>query len=83
VKHGLYVHEIAWLFGYTLGRMKDKLYGRSPIGLTTDRLTTQVDMLLALGVRPDGWPQRLSRRIHANKIVYNGDQSPIVGKELA
>jgi hypothetical protein len=38
VRHGLQVDEMAWVFGYSISTLKDKLYSRSPIRLDTDRI---------------------------------------------
>ena len=67
-EHGLYVRELAVLFGYSLGKMKDRLYGRIDCGMTVVRMTTNVDMLLHLGCPPSGWPFRLRHRVHDNTL---------------
>lgn len=61
--HNLYVREMAWLLGIPVSTLKDKLYGRSPIRLDTDRVIGGVEMLMRRGVAPEGWPERLFRRI--------------------
>jgi hypothetical protein len=35
-RHGLQVDEMAWVFGYSIGTLKDKLYSRSSIRLDTE-----------------------------------------------
>ena len=66
VHHGLQVDEMAWVFGYSISTLKDKLYSRSPIRLDTDRIAELVDLALHRGYAPPGWPARLRRRIHQN-----------------
>ena len=80
-RRGLYVHELASLFGYTLSKMKDRLYGRIEPCMTAIRMTRNIDMLLHVGVPPDGWPHRLRHRVHVNRIAdtvagYDRIQSP-------
>ena len=66
VRHGLQLNEMAWVFGYSVGALKDKLYNRSPIRLDTDRIAELVDLALHRGYSPPGWPTRLRDRIHQN-----------------
>ena len=69
-RRGLTVREMAWVLGIPLGTLKDKLSGRHPqrLRLDTDRAIDCVDMLLALGVPPPGWPMRLNGRVHVNRL---------------
>ena len=69
-QHGLYVWELAIVFGYTLGKVKDRLYGRIDVGMTCLRMTENIDMLLHVGVMPSGWPHRLMHRVHVNRIDH-------------
>jgi hypothetical protein len=66
----LYVHEMAGLLGMATATLKDKLYGRAPITLGTDRAIENIELLVARGVRPAGWPDRLMGRIVATSIGY-------------
>lgn len=69
VNHGLYVREMAWLFGVPPATLKDKLYDRAPIRLDTDRIADLVDLALRRGVPPPGWPERLRRAVHVNTLA--------------
>jgi hypothetical protein len=71
VHHGLQVDEMAWVFGYSISTLKDKLYSRSPIRLDTDRIAELVDLALHRGYAPPGWPARLRHRIHQNVVPDN------------
>jgi len=71
VHHGLQVDEMAWVFGYSISTLKDKLYNRSPIRLDTDRIAELVDLALHRGYAPPGWPARLRHRIHQNVVPDN------------
>src|SRR5262245_42329538 len=71
VSHGLQVDEMAWVFGYSVSTLKDKLYSRSPIRLDTDRIAELVDLALHRGCTPPGWPTRLRHRIHQNVVPDN------------
>jgi hypothetical protein len=73
--NSLYVREMAIMLGFSLGRLKDKLYGRSPISMQMDRAIENIELLVALGVRPAGWPDRLARRIVATRLMYIDPQS--------
>jgi hypothetical protein len=75
IGHGLFIREMAHAFGFSVGRLKDKLYGRTPITEQVDRLTEMTDLLLHRGIRPPAWPDRLARRIHANIVGYNDRHS--------
>jgi hypothetical protein len=68
VNHGLFVRDMAWLFGWPLGTLKHKLYGGGPIGLDADRQTENIDLLLRAGIQPAGWPLRLRDAVHVNKL---------------
>jgi len=68
VRHGLQVDEMAWVFGYSISTLKDKLYSRSSIRLDTDRIAELVDLALHRGYAPPGWPTRLRHRIHQNVV---------------
>jgi len=68
VHHDLQVDEMAWVFGYSISTLKDKLYSRSPIRLDTDRIAELVDLALHRGYAPPGWPARLRPRIHQNVV---------------
>ena len=68
VQHGLLVDEMAWLLGYSVGRLKDKLHGRTPIGLDTERVVELVDLALHRGYAPPGWPARLRDAVHVNQL---------------
>ena len=59
---------MAWVFGYSISTLKDKLYSRSPIRLDTDRIAELVDLALHRGYAPPGWPARLRHRIHQNVV---------------
>lgn len=72
---------MAWLFGYPLSTLKDKLYSGSPIGLDIDRLVELVDVHLHAGIRPAGWPLRLSGRIHANIVGHRVSSPDAAAKE--
>ena len=62
---------MAWVFGYSISTLKDKLYSRSPIRLDTDRIAELVDLALHRGYAPPGWPARLRHRIHQNVVPDN------------
>jgi len=68
VRHGLRVDEMAFVFGYSVGRLKDKLYGHTPIRLETERIVDLVDLALHRGYPPPGWPPRLSDAVHVNML---------------
>jgi hypothetical protein len=59
---------MAWVFGYSVSALKDKLYNRSPIRLDTDRIAELVDLALHRGYSPPGWPARLSDAAHVNRL---------------
>jgi hypothetical protein len=68
-KHrGLYVRELAWIHGIAVGTLEDKLTERHPPRLDTERIVDLVDLALARGYAPPGWPHRLWRQIHANNL---------------
>ena len=68
VQRGLHVHEMAWVFGYPMATLKDKLYGRSPIRLDTERIADLIDLALHRGYAPPGWPARLRDAVHMNTL---------------
>lgn len=68
VGHGLRVDEMACLFGYPVSTLKDKLYGRTPVRLDTERIADLVDLALHRGYAPPGWPARLRDAVHANTL---------------
>jgi hypothetical protein len=68
--HRLYVREMAFMLGIPTTTLKDKLYGRGPIRLRVDRELGNIDLMLAAGIRPEGWPDRLARRIVVTRIDY-------------
>ena len=59
---------MAWVFGYSISTLKDKLYSRSPIRLDTDRIAELVDLALHRGYLPPGWPARLRKAVHTNTL---------------
>lgn len=67
-RYGLTIPEMSWLHGIPGGTLKDKLSGRHPPRLDTDRILDMAEMLLHLGVAPPGWPPRLIRHVHANNL---------------
>ena len=73
--NSLYVREMAVMLGFSLGRLKDKLYGRSAITLQMDRAIENIELLIARGIRPAGWPDRLGRRIVATRLMYIDPES--------
>jgi hypothetical protein len=76
VTRGLYVREMAEVLGFSYSRLKDKLYGRSPITLQIDRALANIEYCIARGVPPDAWPARLSGRIAAAYDEYDTHRSP-------
>jgi len=68
VRHGLRVQEMAWLFGYSVSTLKDKLYGCTPIRPDTERIVDLVDLALHRGYPPPGWPARLRGAVHVNTL---------------
>jgi len=61
---------MAWLFGYPVGTLKDKLYSRAPIRLDKDRIADLVELAIHRGYAPPGWPTRLHDRIHVNIVDF-------------
>jgi hypothetical protein len=76
VSRGLYVRELAKMLGYSCSRLKDKLYERSPLTEQLDAQLENVELLLAAGIRPYGWPARLDRRIVVTRIDYTESVNP-------
>src|ERR1051325_7321595 len=67
-RHGLRIDEMAFLLGYSVGRLKDKLYGRAPIGLDIERIVDLVDLALHRGYPPPGWPERHRDAVHVHTL---------------
>ena len=67
--HGLYIYELAHLFGFSRSKLTDRLYGRVACQQTAERLIEMIDMLLHAGIRPPGWPDRLADRVHVNRLA--------------
>jgi hypothetical protein len=70
-RRGLYVRELAWIHGIAVSTLEDKLADRYPPRLDTERIVDLVDLALARGYAPPGWPHRLSRQIHVNNLDYD------------
>ena len=65
VQRGLHVDKV---FGYPVATLKDKLYGRTPVRLNTERIVDLVDLALHRGYPPPGWPARLRDAVHVNRL---------------
>jgi len=59
---------MASVFGWPPGTLKHKLYSGGRLGLDVDRQTENIDLLLHAGIRPAGWPARLSYAVHVNRL---------------
>jgi hypothetical protein len=68
-RRGLLVRELAWIHGIAVGTLEDKLTGRYPPRLDTERIVDLVDLALARGYAPPGWPHRLWRQIQVNNAA--------------
>lgn len=75
VERKLYVREMADLLGFSVSRLKDKLYGRTAITMQMDRAIANIEYCISRDVAPDGWPVRLRRLIAATSSAYIDEQS--------
>lgn len=64
-KYGLRTPELAHLIGMSASGIRNKMVGRRRISRRMDRQTECIDLLIAAGIRPPGWPMRLNRRVRA------------------
>lgn len=56
VVHGLYVWEMADLLGWPPSTLQKKLGGQLSLTLFVDRALTNIELLVAAGIVPDGAP---------------------------